>query len=63
MKTASDKHFEYTKYAEHCLKVVRSLPDRESRCTLREMAAEWFRLAEAHEQQLALADLGQQVAI
>jgi hypothetical protein len=37
---------EYADFAKHCLKVARSLRDREDRIAHREMAAEWIRLAE-----------------
>jgi hypothetical protein len=33
-------------YAEHCLELVRIATDRESRVIQREMAAEWFKLAD-----------------
>jgi hypothetical protein len=43
----TDKHKEYARYAEHCLRMVRAAPDQES-CTIqREMAVEWLRLADA----------------
>jgi hypothetical protein len=42
----SDKHDEYMRYAEHCLAMVKVAPEHESRVILREMAAEWLRLAE-----------------
>jgi hypothetical protein len=32
------------RYAEHCLKLVRVIPEQESRVLCREMAAEWLRL-------------------
>lgn len=35
----------YESYAEHCLKSVKLVPDRESRVLLREMAAELLKLA------------------
>ena len=43
----NDKHKEYTRYAEHCLKMVTLATDQESRAIQREMAAEWLRLADA----------------
>jgi hypothetical protein len=36
----SDKHKDYTRYAEHCLKMVTLAKDRNSRAIQREMAAE-----------------------
>jgi hypothetical protein len=47
----SDTAVEYANYGRHCLRVVRELPDQDSRMLHREMAAEWFRLADqaAHE--------------
>jgi hypothetical protein len=43
----SDKHKDYTRYAEHCLKMVTLVKDRNSRAIQREMAAEWLKLADA----------------
>jgi hypothetical protein len=43
----NDQHREYTRYAEHCLKLVPAIPDQEYRSVQREMAAEWLRLADA----------------
>jgi hypothetical protein len=43
----NDKSEEYERYAAYCLKAASKLPDQESRRVLREMAAEWLRLAEA----------------
>jgi hypothetical protein len=40
------KYEEYRLYAEHCLQLVRIATDRESRVIQREMAAEWFKLAD-----------------
>jgi hypothetical protein len=40
-----DKQSLYIAYAEHCLKLVRSVGERESRVVLREMAADWLNLA------------------
>jgi hypothetical protein len=37
---------EYRLYAEHCLELVRIATNRESRVIQREMAAEWFKLAD-----------------
>jgi hypothetical protein len=50
-KSKSDKAIEYANYAKHCLQVVEVLPDQNSRLIHREMAAEWFKLADqvAHE--------------
>jgi hypothetical protein len=42
-----DKSAEFEAYAEHCLKTLRHIPDRETRVMLREMAAEWLNLAAA----------------
>jgi hypothetical protein len=48
MKTPkNDKHKEYARYALHCLNLVASTKDQDSRCINREMAAEWLRLADA----------------
>jgi hypothetical protein len=40
------KYEEYLRYAEQCLKLVRIATSRESRITQRQMAAEWFKLAD-----------------
>jgi DNA primase len=47
----SDKAVEYANYAKHCLQVVKELSDQDSRMIHRQMAAEWFKLADeaAHE--------------
>jgi hypothetical protein len=37
---------EYSDYARHCLKIVMKIPDQASRVIHREMAAEWFKLAD-----------------
>jgi hypothetical protein len=42
----SDTAIEYANYGRHCLNVVRELLDQDSRMIHREMAAEWFRLAD-----------------
>jgi len=42
----NDKFKDYARYAEHCLNMVASTRDQESRCIQREMAAEWLRLAD-----------------
>jgi hypothetical protein len=41
------KHKEYTRYAEHCLHMVKVAKDQDSRGIQREMAAEWLKLADA----------------
>jgi len=43
----NDKHKEYVRYAEHCLKMVPGTPNQEYRSIQREMAAEWLKLADA----------------
>jgi hypothetical protein len=42
----TSKYEEYRLYAEHCLKSVRIATSRKSRVIQRQMAAEWFKLAE-----------------
>ena len=42
----TDKHKEYVRYAEHCLKTATVVTDQETRVMLREMAAEWLKLAD-----------------
>ena len=42
----ANKYEEYRLYAEHCLKLVRIATSRKSRVIQRQMAAEWFKLAE-----------------
>lgn len=42
----TSKYKEYIDYAEHCLKLVRIATSRKSRNIQREMAAEWFKLAD-----------------
>ena len=42
----ADKAMEYANYARHCLEIARQIPGRESRVIHREMAAEWFKLAD-----------------
>ncbi len=42
-----DKRKEYARYAAHCLNLVASTKDQDSRCINREMAAEWMKLADA----------------
>jgi hypothetical protein len=56
----ADKAMEYINYAEYCLKIARSLPDRKDRITHREMAAEWTRLAQMMAEEAA-HDASQQV--
>jgi hypothetical protein len=43
----NNKQEEYVRYAEHCLEMAKIAPDQESRVVLREMAAEWLKLADA----------------
>jgi hypothetical protein len=40
------KREEYLRYAEHCVELVRIAASRKSRIIQREMAAEWFELAD-----------------
>jgi hypothetical protein len=40
------KYQKYLHYAEHCLKLVRIATSRKTRTVQREMAAEWFKLAD-----------------
>ena len=40
------KYEEYLYYAEHCLTLVRIATNRKTRTIQREMAAEWFKLAD-----------------
>jgi hypothetical protein len=40
----NDKHKDYTRYAEHCLRMVTIAGDQDSRAIQR---AEWLRLADA----------------
>jgi hypothetical protein len=42
----SDKQDAYTRYAEHCLKMAKQNLEHDSRIVLREMAAEWQKLAD-----------------
>jgi hypothetical protein len=37
----------YVGYATHCLQLAKATADRQSRAILKEMAAEWLKLAEA----------------
>jgi hypothetical protein len=43
----NDRHKDYVRYAEHCLKMVPAATDQEYRAIQREMAAEWLSLADA----------------
>ena len=42
----NDAYEDYVRCAEHCLKIVRLATDRETRVVQREIAAEWFKLAD-----------------
>lgn len=42
----NDTYKDYVRYAEHCLNMVATTTDQESRCIQREMAAKWLRLAD-----------------
>jgi hypothetical protein len=42
-----DKREQYVAFATHCLQLAKSTADSKSRAVLREMAAEWLKLAEA----------------
>ena len=41
-----DKREQYVDFATHCLQLAKVPTDRKSRAILREMAAEWLKLAE-----------------
>ena len=41
-----DKRERYVAYATHCLQLAKVAAERQSRAVLREMAAEWLKLAE-----------------
>lgn len=56
----ADKAEEYVGFAQRCLKIARSLPNREDRIAHREMAAEWIRLAQMMTDQAA-HEAGEQV--
>jgi hypothetical protein len=43
----TSKADEYVGYAKHCLKIAEILPEQASRILLREMGAEWIKLAHA----------------
>ena len=42
----NEKHKDYARYAAQCLDLVTVVPDQKSRIILREMAAEWIKLAD-----------------
>jgi hypothetical protein len=44
-KPKNDKQTEYEHYAERCLEMAGALSNREDREVLREMTAEWLKLA------------------
>ena len=50
----ADKANEYVGYAKHCLKIAEALPEHESRILLREMAAEWMKLAQVTAEDASL---------
>ena len=41
-----DKHKEYARYATYCLEMTGMAKDHDARTILREMAAEWLKLAD-----------------
>ena len=41
-----DKREQYVAFATHCLQLAKVAPDSQSRAILKEMAAEWLKLAE-----------------
>jgi hypothetical protein len=41
-----DKREQYVSFATHCLQLAKVTADHQSRAILREMAAEWLKLAE-----------------
>jgi DNA primase len=45
-KPTNGEFKKYSNYAAHCLQMVTVIKDQEARCILREMAAEWIRLAD-----------------
>ena len=53
----SDRHEEYTRYAEHCLAMAKIVRDQQSRVVQREMAAEWLRLAGTLEREQAAGSI------
>ena len=54
----SDKHEEYARYATCCLEMTAVAKDHDARVILREMAAEWLKLAEVFESVEALERFG-----
>jgi hypothetical protein len=42
----NSKHKEYAQYAMHCLNMVVRTKDQDARALIREMAAEWLKLAD-----------------
>ena len=45
-KPTNSEFKKFSNYAAHCLQMVTVIKDQEARCILREMAAEWIRLAD-----------------
>jgi hypothetical protein len=41
-----DKREQYVAFATHCLQLAKISADRQSRAVLKEMAAEWLKLAD-----------------
>jgi hypothetical protein len=41
-----DKREQYVAFATHCLQLAKASADRQSRAVLKEMAAEWLKLAD-----------------
>jgi hypothetical protein len=52
---ADDKQSLYLAYAEYCLKLVRTVGERENRVVLREMASDWLNLADRETDPLRAA--------
>jgi hypothetical protein len=50
----ADKADEYIRYAEHCVKTLKGIPEWESRVLHREMAGEWIRLAHGMMEEAAV---------
>ena len=46
-RTAVADWDEYVSYAEQCLSIARTVTSRDTRIILREMAAEWTKIAQA----------------
>jgi hypothetical protein len=42
----NEKHRQYARYAEHCLRMVPTTADQEYDAVQREMASEWLKLAD-----------------